>query len=345
MSGGISRPETRDISFVLQGHVDETGRGELKETIARLRQLAPDSQIIVSTWEACAGAAMEVGADAVVLSPDPGALPGIRISGETQNNVNRQIVSTRAGLERSDRAFAVKLRVDERLVSLGFLDLYASYQSQAGPERLVVPRLFTLDPTMFEQVPMHVSDWFQFGSTQALREYWDCPPMTPEQAVWYGSHSYAGHSTHLDRRFHCLFAVEQHLAMHYARKLGFAVPRYHNDIRPEVMVAHRQFLARHFIVAGLDQIGLSFAKYEWAEQSTFQDLNCLGFADWLELAAAEDGLELTSEQRRLIAMRGKRKALARRLYRLARPLWPALSNPRAKSIVNLLLRRMAPPSR
>lgn len=337
MSGGTLRPATEDISFVLQGNIGKPEQEQLHHTIATLRHLAPDSQIVVSTWESCASLAEGLAVDALVLSADPGALHSIRVSGETQNNVNRQIVSTRAGLERCDRAYAVKLRLDSSLASLGFLDLYEKYYRPGDAEPIVVPTLFTLDPLMFEQVPMHVSDWFQFGTAKALKRFWDCPYMTAEEAVWYGTHDYATHSTHLDRRFYCLFAVEQHLARHYAKTFGLPVPDYHNDIRTEVLGAHRTLLTRYFIVADLNQIGLVFPKYDWAAKSNFQRLNCVDFFDWLDLWHAETGNPLSTSQRVSIAQRRRRKSLARSLYWLARPLWPLLSNRAIKKSVNLLL--------
>ena len=281
----------------------------------------------------------------MVISDDPGALPNIRISGETQNNVNRQIRSSAAGLAHCDRRFAVKLRTDSRLSSLGFLDLYAAYQSAGEPQRLVVPMLFTLDPTMFEQVPMHVSDWFQFGDAAALRAYWECPFMTHEEAVWYDVHPYADHSTHLDRRFNCLFAVEQHIARHYASRMGLAVPRFHNDIAEVVMAAHRVLLSRHFIIASLEQLGLEFPKYAWADRSDFQKLNCVDFFDWLDLAASETGFVFSQQQYSLIAARRKQKAFARRLYRMAKPLWPLLSKPALKNVINFGFRKLISPGR
>lgn len=345
MTVGISRPTPRDVGFVLQGHVGEAERQQVQHTIAVLRRLSPESQIVVSTWKSCASLVGGLDTDALVLSNDPGALHSIRVSGETQNNVNRQIASTMAGLDRCERPYAVKMRMDSSLDSLDFLELYAAYQRPDEPERIVVPTLFTIDPMMFEQVPMHVSDWFQFGSIQALRNYWRCPFMTPQEAVWYGAHPYARHSTHLDRRFYCLFAVEQHLALNYALGLGLTVPEFHNDTAAPVMAAHRTLLARHFIVARLEQIGLDFPKYAWATKSDFQKLNCVDFLDWLSLAAEEAGLVLTEEQLTLISARQKRKALARRLYRLAKPLWPVMANPAIKNSVNALLRGIVPRSR
>lgn len=341
MNVGVSRPATADVGFILQGNVSHAQSAHVRETIEKLRRLAPGCQIVLSTWESCAANTENIGADVVIHSADPGALRGIRIDNKEANNVNRQIVSTCIGLAHCDREYAAKMRVDSRVVSLDFLSLYAAYQRPGRPERLVVPSFFTLDPSMFEQVPMHVSDWFQFGSTQSLRTYWNCELMTPEEATWYSSHNYASHSSHLDRRFNCLFAVEQHIARQYARKQRLPVPLYHNDMRPEIFAAHNALLAQHFIVADLERIGFELPKYSWVQNSAFQSLNCVDFFDWLDLADAAGGTFISVQQRVLIEKRKQRKAVARLLYRLSRPFWRLMSRPTFKTAVNFLLRQLA----
>lgn len=341
MSQGVRRPEPADVAFVFQGRVGPDEKATLTRLIGSLRELAPGCLIVVSTWADCAELVGTLGADTVVLSQDPGALHSIRADGKLDNNINRQIVSTRAGLMRCDRPFSVKMRTDALLTSMGFLDLYAKYGELGGTSRLLVPRLFTVDPELFERMPMHVSDWFQFGRTEALRRYWDCPLMTAEEASWYGSRPYARRSTHFDRRIYCRFAVEQHIARSYAAELGLPVPDFHNDTRPEVMAAHRELLGRHLVVADLDQLGLVLPKYDWAEQSEFQNLNCVDFIDWLGTALDVMQVPPTADQRALIRARKKRKTSMRLLYSLTRPFWRLLSRRSLKPVINFLLGQLS----
>lgn len=326
-----------DIGFVLQGAVGEADHAQLVRTIAGLRERLPGCQIVLSTWPDCASYSA-VGADTVIYSDDPGPLHSVRPDGKFLNNVNRQIVSTRQGLAVIDRPFAVKLRVDCSLDHLGFLQLYQSYAVELNQERIVTCAFFSVDPKMFEQVPFHISDWFQFGPVNELRAYWDCPLMTPEDAVYYGSHAYAPHSTYIDKRFFCRLPTEQHIATAFARAKGYEVPAYHNDIRPEVMADHDRFIAERLIIAGNDQIGLNFPKYDHVVDGGFQRVNCITFTDWLGLAARGGQITLTTDQTEAVARRRRRKARARGLFLAARPFWPILASSAARVTVNRVLR-------
>lgn len=312
---------TRDVSFILQGPATTT----LAESVAHLRKLAPDSEIIVSTWvDADVHAGLT--ADRIVRSIDPGALPGIRANQPAGNNANRQIASTAAGLRASTRPFAVKMRTDCSLQDLRFLDLYAQHTA-AKETRILVCSLFTIDPRMFEQMPFHVSDWFQFGPRDDLVSYWSAPFMTLEDATHYARHAYAPHSSPLDRTMLPRLAVEQHVACHHAAALGYAVPRFHNDLTPAVLAAHDRYLRDRVVLAEPGQIGLDFPKYAWAVDSRFERAKCITHAEWLHMQTAlPSGLTPISPW----------KAWLRRAYRWSRPLYPLL----AISGVRALARRL-----
>lgn len=258
------------ISVVIQGAVGPITR----HTILSIRQFLPGAEIILSTWEQ--SDLGELQADRVVLSRDPGGLPGIKKRLPEPNNVNRQIVSTAAGLARATRPYAVKIRADAYLIHAGFLNFDVA-------ERIAVCSFFTLDPTMFEHVPYHISDWFQFGPTALLQQYWDVPPMSVEDATWYDTHPHRAGSSYLDRTFRCRLPVEQYLATHYAARFGYALPTFHNDTRDEVLRDHWHFVKERVIILDPDQIGLQFDKYERLMSSGFQHLNCLTHRDWQAL--------------------------------------------------------------
>ena len=323
---------SRDISFVLQGPIDAGSLPTLAKSVANLRQLVPGCEIIVSTWRDALDLT-SLGSDHVVRSDDPGALPGIRPSGEYPNSVNRQILSSRAGLQRASRPFAVKMRNDAVVVHPGFVALYEKYNDPDLPEQIVLPAYFTLDPSMFEHVPYHPSDWFHFGATDALRTYWSAPFMTEADATYYTRHPYARHSTYLDRKFLCRLAVEQHVAVAYAQRFALTIPAFHNDIRPQVLADHDRFLSHFLIVGDLDQLGITLPKYDWVKQSGFQDLNCVTHLDWLSLRAGLGHGAPTPQTR----ARARRKRAMRVLYRTMRPVLPMLYSKRLRGLVNEVL--------
>jgi hypothetical protein len=333
-----------DITVVFQGRVTRDGP-PTAELIRRTRRTLPRSRVLVSTWRGADLSGLEV--DRVVLSNDPGGLPGIKCrdgAGEP-NNINRQLRSTQRGLEVVETRYAIKIRTDCAVEDAAFLKLYELVQAVSPEPRLLTSSLFTIDPQMFEQMPYHVSDWFQFGETTVLRRYWSAPFMSVEDATFYDRHAHAGHSTFMDRRFRTRLAVEQYLAVHFAAGLGYPVPHYHNDLSGDVLTGHRRFLARHVVLVDPWEIRLQFPKYEWAYRSSFQRLNCLLFTDWHRLYLDDGGMPFTTPPTHVFLARQAQKQAARLLGRWMDQAGPLLVKPGCKQAVNRLLRILAWPSR
>jgi hypothetical protein len=329
-----------DITVVFQGPVVR-GAGGPAELIRLTRRALPRSRCVLSTWTGADVTGIPF--DRVVLSRDPGGLPGIKTrdgAGES-NNVNRQIVSTQRGLQEVETDYAIKMRTDCALEHAACVATFTRFAGGGPPERILAPSLFTIDPLMFEQMPYHVSDWFQFGPTSALHRYWSAPLMSERDAVFYERHPHAGHSTFMDRRFRTRLAVEQYLAAHYAEQLGYPVPRYHNDVSGDVLEGHRRFLARHWVIVDPWDLGLRFSKYDWAYRSGFQRLNCLLFVDWYGLYLDAGGRPVAAMPTRLLARRRLQKQTARLLGRCMDKAGPLLLRPGLKQMVNRLLALLA----
>lgn len=334
-----------DITVVFQGPIVPGSQGTA-DLIRRTQQALPRSRYVLSTWTG--SELSDISVDTVVLSDDPGGLPGIKCrdgAGES-NNINRQLLSTQQGLRATRTRYAIKIRTDCFLEHTGFLETYQRVRCKSPASRIVASSLFTVDPEMFEQMPYHVSDWFQFGETEVLHAYWSAPCMSPQDATFYERHPHAGHSTFMDRRFRTRLAVEQYLAVHYAQRHGYDVPQYHNDCHEAILAGHRHFLARHFIILDPWDIGLRFPKYEWAYRSSFQQLNCLLFVDWYRLYLEEGGVPIAGAPRLgACQLRQSQKRVARTLGRWLDVAGPWLVRPGFKQIVNRILSVLAWQSR
>jgi hypothetical protein len=325
-----------DVTVVFQGPVVPGPEGTARH-VQRTRQAIPAARYVLSTWEG--SDCRDIKVDQIVLSEDPGGLPGIkRRDGPRElNNVNRQLRSTLCGMEVVDTAYAVKIRSDCALEHAGILREFNRWCAAAPTDRILGSSLFTVDPMMFEQMPYHVSDWVQLAATPVLRNYWSAPFMNEEDATHYERAPYATHSTFMDRRFRCRLAVEQYVACRYAERFGYAVPRFHNDIRPEVLTGHRRFLAERIAIVDPWDIGLHFPKYAWAYRSAFQRLNCLLFEDWYQLSVDEGCLPEANLSNPGREPRRQRKHLARQLSRWADQAGPLLIRPSCKRWVNRVL--------
>jgi len=299
-----SKLASDQITVVFQGSINPEilGSGnnngsDFLYNVARTKQAFPNATIILSTWDTLLlpedyNSAEKLGIDKLVLSADPSGLPNIKFGYDAPNNVNRQIVSTLAGLEEVTTACALKLRSDSYLVNDNFIQFYNYYLDQiqsAAQESvdeyspIVVPNFFTIDPTMYEHMAFHISDWAQFGKLDKLLTYWSVPLMTTDNATYFERYQHDSDAQFADNAFRTRLAVEQHLTTHLAKNMGFQVPTQYNEITTEILNAHNNFLASQIIVLDMADFGLSLPKYAWTLTDEFMRLNCLSHDDWYQL--------------------------------------------------------------
>jgi hypothetical protein len=323
--------KTADITLVFQGVFKPYVTREYENfarNIRLTRKTLPGARIVLSTW---AGAEVPPGLalDALVESDDPGGLAPLKLDDRKGNNVNRQLLSTQAGLAAVNTPYAAKLRTDCFLEHAGFIDFYREQRVlDGGRERLLASSFFTLDPAMFERLAYHLSDWFQFGPTTLLRDYWAAPPMSSKDARQYEHQEHAAGSTVFERKFRARFAVEQHLCLHFAHARGYTVPRFLNDVSERVLADYQRFLAQEVMLLDPWQIGLRFDKYGWVGNSSFQRLNNLMHLDWLALANPQlAGVVEPAPLRALIEVRRRQKAWARQAFHYSAALHGLIFDP------------------
>ncbi|MBC7514619.1 MAG: hypothetical protein H7234_09310 [Herminiimonas sp.] len=321
-----------DITLVFQGAFKPyiTRDGDwYAQNIRAARRVLPGAKIILSTWKGTE-IPSSLAVDDVVFSIDPGGLAPLKLDDDKANNVNRQLVSTAAGLAAVTTSHAVKIRTDCSLHHAGFLDFYGEQvKLDMGQERLLACSFFTLDPTVFECVPFHLSDWFHFGRTELLQTYWSAPPLTGEQARFYERNRHMPGSSFFEKKFRAKFAAEQHICSHFARMRGYRCPQFLNDAPADVMHDYYRFLATEVIVLDPWQIGLDFKKYNWVGGSLFQCMNNLMHLDWLQIAGQESSSGADpAGLRRLIAERGRKKDIVRAGFRYSRSLHPFMFDPK-----------------
>ena len=179
-----------NISVIVQGPIHHQ-ESLTKRVLESVRTHLPNAELILSTWKGSDVSGLDC--DVLLLNDDPGAI--IR-----NNNVNRQIVSTRNGLQKASRHYAMKLRTDTLLTGTGFLDVFDRCPERREDfkvfqHKIVIPTLYTRNPFRVSVYSrntyfFHPSDIFQFGLTNDLILLWDIPLATfenrlfPEQYVW-----------------------------------------------------------------------------------------------------------------------------------------------------------------
>lgn len=294
------------ISIVVQGDI----RVNTHQLVAALRKQLPRAEIVLSTFKdqmahlETSGLSLLV--DKLCVSDDPGAMPPtVNSPTAPPNNINRMLVSTKAGLTRATRPYALKLRTDAEcnagLIVSGW-EKGIGADDPAYTRKLGFASHFTRHPHGINGYTFHPSDWLTFGRTEQVRAYWDAPLFTEQEATWFDGQPHPEGLTATTRRFRSQFTQEQWLCVNYARRIDYATPAMAHDRRPEVVRAYERFLAQECVVLGVEDIGLLVPKQAWARKSSLQDLDCVSHADWMALAGLAP-IDPDREAKRLRARR------------------------------------------
>ncbi len=202
--------------------------------------------------------------DDVIESRDPGGLASARANGKV-NNVNRQLVSTAAGLALLDSTYAVKLRSDALLFSPDLLRSWRSFPDAAAKHplrvldhRVVITTHYSRNPARVDRrLTYHPSDVLQLGTLADLRRLWAAP--------LFGS---ASQTPRVDRGM----VAEQ---WYWTSCLAAAGIRVQVDRRDPV--AHsRASLAANFVIVPPASVGLAKETLHGGDR-----LSCYCYADWL----------------------------------------------------------------
>lgn len=190
--------ESSKISVVIQGPIDwsiynETGHGMTQSLCQSIRKLLPESEIIISTWHDQKVDALDF--DIVVYSKDPG--PQGTWPSFTPNNVNRQIVSTAAGIKSASREYCLKIRSDIILKGTQFLIEFEKLGNiPAGNKKIFSKPIITnnlssrntkeiLKKLPGHPLPFHPSDHVSFGLTEDVKTLWDISLQSDNDSYFF----------------------------------------------------------------------------------------------------------------------------------------------------------------
>ena len=248
-----------NITVVLQGSTIQKFNGIrcVELSVASIRKLMPSCKIILSTWE---GESIPKGlmVDRVIFNKDPGFYTRDCTEKGKKNNVNRQIVSTLAGLKEVNTDYSLKLRTDFILTNLNFLKYHNNYRKFNDEYRIFERRLLcsifdTRKPYgEYYNLPYHVGDLFFYGQTKDLLKLFDIPLVTKEEFTYFIDHSDIKPNTFARNRYN----AEQSIWMGCLRKNGMRVLcEYSTHINDEIAAESDLFLVNNFVPYSFKEFG------------------------------------------------------------------------------------------
>lgn len=272
-----------EICVVVQGEVE--GRA-VRKCLRSVKKFLPEARVLLSTWRGENTSGLEAWCDEIIFNEDPGAR-SFAPQPRALNNVNRQMVSTLAGLERAGRKYALKLRTDFYLQDNSFLRYFDAFPLMDEKWRCFNRRVIACSvfSRMFSDenglpTPFHVSDFFFFGETADLAAYFATPPMP---AGDMGDYAGFVKNTRPYSATSYRYTPEQYYCYSFAkRKFPHIQFRDMTDVTAENQEQSRQILLNNFIFLGAAEAGIYSRKHMTSltdDERVCGLISCRRFAD------------------------------------------------------------------
>lgn len=257
--------KNNELSIVVQGAIIPE---RTKKVLQKLRDSIPDATIILSTWEN--ENIDELNYDHLILNTDPGDSFDCfteNPDGSTkQNNMNRQIISTRNGLLAVKSKYCLKFRTDFILNSSSLLDFYKK-TSEIFTQRIEKLSLFEERILVFGvgnphtmSLAYHLSDYIQLGLTKDLLELWNIPLLSEEDANYCSTNKIYHHPHYFNFKYAC----EQKLWLDNISKLDIDlnIPNIYFDNSDKIIIDSERTLVNNFIFIDYNMTDIE-SKFTW----------------------------------------------------------------------------------
>jgi len=268
-------------AIVVQGPIVKEADFTL-ETIRLYRKLHPSAIIVMSTWTNESLVDLNViGSQGVVI------IENEKPEWAGQQNMNLQIISSRAGLEAAQCAgatHAIKTRSDQQICAPDVLEYLFSLQKifPLSESSLQQQRLIAICLDTFRYRMYGLSDHFLFGTIDDMLRYWS-PPVDPrrfaEDVVWFRSL----------REFSLWRICEVYFCTEFLKSTGWDIKWTLED--------YWRAVGSRFCVIDSVSIDLFWAKYSACEFGPWSSYRLkdfastqIGFRDWALLFSGIDSV-------------------------------------------------------
>lgn len=258
---------SKDISVVVQGAID---RENTPKCLASIRQYLPDAEIILSTWKGSNTEGLDY--DILVLNEDPGAT--VCSKDGTVNNVNREIVSTRTGVNASLKKYVLKIRSDlilgsNKLLKINLQKYKRKSEFSYFKERLIVCSIYSRYYALRQDnirtpILFHPSDWIYFGLKDDIFDLFNISLTNePEFSQWFKDKPHTRNEyqdSHPGRLWK--FSPEAYILTQYLRERHNICIQDKLDINSKLIELSNNVMVNNFYMADQIQLSLLMPKYK-----------------------------------------------------------------------------------
>lgn len=245
--------QSRDISIVIQGPLYLKGKSDahkgILQSLPSIRQNFPDAEIILSTWEGENLTGIVV--DKIITSELPESFPDIN---KSVRNFNRQLLSTKRGLEQATRKYILKTRTDLIFTSSNFSEIAPSRHGSLFKNPITMPSMVFRNHT---KIPFlfHPSDVVQFGLKEDILDLWNIQPETISEVRTSGKENIFFRYSSTCFKYH----PEQSLCLRWLKNHGFDINlNSPTDMTESLLETWEKILVKNFHIVKFDESGIQF---------------------------------------------------------------------------------------
>ncbi|YCO05588.1 WavE lipopolysaccharide synthesis family protein [Vibrio sp. VNB-15] len=258
----------KDLSIIIQGKLYNGKTYSSLDVLNSVRTYFPHAEVILSTWIGDAiPKEIEALVDQVVLSEDPGDTT----PSQKPLNINRQLVSSLAGLRAATRRFAIKTRTDILFTSDNILSMMTTPTPKervykVSKDMVLVSDITTrthLRPNILQRkshksltyMPFWVCDFLYAGLKEDLINIFDIPLYPDSYMIEYKGSRPSGHQHDFK------YTPETYLTFTFLAKKNSVPFQYSFDNNPKATKFYEQSLVDNFLICSLQELGIDSAKY------------------------------------------------------------------------------------
>jgi hypothetical protein len=267
----------KNLTVVIQG--DIINKFNFQQIIDSYRVHLPSCELIISTWNKNKDQKYN-GYDRMIFTNDCGELKTTNSQRKTPNNINRQILSSRIGIEASNREYCLKVRSDLAAKSSNFVEIYNKGFSKQCPNnseigRFLISNLSSKDPYFLYKAPLHFCDWLVLGKTGSVLELFSLPLLNSKDL------SAPTNSIFSEELRGEMWSAETWLWKEYLSRFYKFTMEHEFDCNPRVMEVHDRFVQERVIICDNDRLGFFANKDIYLKIKGLRLVYEYSFFDWL----------------------------------------------------------------
>ena len=276
---------SKDLSVVVQGAVSSL---ETSLCLKSVRKYLPEAQIILSTWKGSDVSQYDGLYDELVLSDDPGAVI-FDIKDKKTNSLNRILVSSRNGIEKTERPYVLRIRTDLVLKNDNLLRLYDNFKVRNKEKSLFKQRIFAYDifslkfnvcKNKTQSLLFHISDWCYFGLQEDIKELFNVAEVKePEFSEYFKTHQKLSDDIYISRMWK--MSPEQYFTYSNALKV-FKNLKFENylDVNAENIKISEDFIINNFRIFAPEEWGIYSLKKQY-KRTNMEARNLFSYYSYL----------------------------------------------------------------